>query len=83
MVSAAVAGTTFRPPRSYTTLRDVTWLSLSGDSTRAQTHAANKPDPDARPRQWNASRPQGSATPRRLQLDTGPNGNSYCYVLVP
>jgi hypothetical protein len=24
MVSAAVAGTTFRPPRSYTTLWDVT-----------------------------------------------------------
>jgi hypothetical protein len=32
MVSAAVAGTTFRPPRSYTTLRDVTLLDDRGGS---------------------------------------------------
>jgi hypothetical protein len=41
MVSAALAGTTFRLPRSYTTLRDVTNLphgaKLQGERRPAQT----------------------------------------------
>jgi hypothetical protein len=50
MVSAAVAGTTFRPPRSYTTLWDVTLSAgdelpsaTQGNGARATSERSERP----------------------------------------
>ena len=50
MMSAAVAGTTFRPASSYTTLRDVTGLGLLGYQLMQSKRAVNHERTDARRR---------------------------------
>lgn len=60
MVSATVAGTTFRPKRSYTTLRDVTPISGCGATGMELTSQRLERSSNGSDRSWNPTGSRGT-----------------------